>query len=184
VTQTNHDIIEELLSDHQHVKQMFSRLEKASPSQAREMFWELTNELVSHEVAEEEIVYPEVRRTLADGDKLADERIKEQSEAEGYLAQMEKSETNDQAFMAQFQKLHHEVLAHAENEETLVFGPLGNALDAKRRQQLGSRYRKAKAAAPTHPHPNAPDTPPGNMALGPVAALIDRARDAIHKMAS
>jgi hemerythrin superfamily protein len=147
------------------------------------MFWELTNELVRHEVAEEEILYPEVRKALPQGDQLADERIKEQSEAEELLAQMEKSGTNDQAFMAQLQKLRREVLAHAENEETLVFAPLGSALDEDRRQQMGSRYQKAKAAAPTHPHPNAPDTPPGNMALGPVAALIDRARDAIHKMA-
>jgi hypothetical protein len=35
--------------------------------------------------------------------------------------------------------------------------------------------------APTHPHPNAPDTPPGNMVLGPVAALADRFRDAMRK---
>jgi hypothetical protein len=32
-------------------------------------------------------------------------------------------------------------------------------------------------------HPIAPDTPPGNLALGPIAALLDRARDAMHKMA-
>jgi len=35
--------------------------------------------------------------------------------------------------------------------------------------------------APTHPHPNAPDTPPGNMVLGAVAALADRFRDAMRK---
>jgi hemerythrin superfamily protein len=183
VTQT-HDIISELLSDHQQVEQMFTRMEQAAPGQAREMFWELTNELVRHEVAEEEIVYPEVRKVLPGGDQLADGRIAEQSEAEEYLAEMEKSGENDQAFLAQLQKLRQEVLTHAEKEETLVFEPLRNALDADRRQQLGSRYQKAKAAAPTHPHPHAPDTPPGNMALGPVAALVDRARDAIHKMAS
>jgi hypothetical protein len=36
----------------------------------------------------------------------------------------------------------------------------------------------AKATAPTHPHPKAPNQPPGNILLGPIAAIIDRARDA------
>jgi Thiamine pyrophosphate enzyme, N-terminal TPP binding domain len=36
-----------------------------------------------------------------------------------------------------------------------------------------------EAATPTHPRPRAPDTPPGNRLLGPVAALFDKARDAI-----
>lgn len=91
MTQTQHDIIAELLNDHQQVKQMFSRMEQVAPGQAREMFWELTNELVRHEVAEEEILYPEVRKALPQGDQLADERINEQSEAEELLAQIEKA---------------------------------------------------------------------------------------------
>jgi hypothetical protein len=97
---------------------------------------------------------------------------------------MEKAGPDDAQFTARIEKLRQEVLEHAAKEETEVFQPLGQVLDSDRRQQLGSRYQMAKAAAPTHPHPSAPDTPPGNMALGPVAALIDRARDAMHKIAS
>jgi hemerythrin superfamily protein len=184
VSETNHDIIGELLSDHQQVKQMLAALERAMPAKTGGLFWELTNELVRHEVAEEEIVYPEVRKVVPDGERLADARIKEQSEAEELLATMEKTGAEDKDFPTYLQKLQEAVLEHAGKEETLVFAPLGEALDIDRRNQLGSRYRKAKAAAPTHPHPNAPDTPPGNMALGPVAALVDRARDAMHKLAS
>ena len=43
---------------------------------------------------------------------------------------------------------------------------------------MGERYERAKASAPTHPHPHAPNTPPGNVVLGPIAALADRIRDA------
>jgi hemerythrin superfamily protein len=180
----NNDIVDRLLSDHQQVKQMFSRMEQGGTSMAREMFWELTNELVRHEVAEEEIVYPVVRKTLPDGDRVADERIKEQSEAEELLKQMEKAGADDASFPANFQKLHQAVLQHAEKEEQTVFGPMRGAVDIEEREKLGSRYEKAKASAPTHPHPSAPDTPPGNVALGPVAALVDRARDAMHKASS
>ena len=55
------DLVTKLLADHEQVKQMFTRIESAPPDKAGEMFWELTHELVRHEVAEEEIVYPQVR---------------------------------------------------------------------------------------------------------------------------
>jgi hemerythrin superfamily protein len=177
------DIVAKLLKDHQEVKQMFTRMEQGGTAKAREMFWDLTNELVRHEVAEEEIVYPEVRKSIPNGDALADARIKEQSEAEELLKKMEKAGSDDAGFPADFEKLRKAVLEHAEKEEQLVFEPMRSSIDSDRLATLGERYEKAKAAAPTHPHPSAPDTPPGNMALGPVAALLDRARDAIHKAA-
>lgn len=183
MTEIKHDIISELQSDHKQVKQLFVRLEQATPAKTREIFWELTNELVRHEVAEEEIVYPEVRKLVPNGERLANARIKEQSAAEELLAKMEKAGTDDKQFPTYLHRLQKAVLEHAEKEEKLIFAPLGNALGADRRTQLGARYQKAKAAAPTHPHPNAPDTPPGNMAFGPVAALVDWARDAIHELA-
>ncbi len=38
---------------------------------------------------------------------------------------------------------------------------------------------KAKAVAPTHPHPNVPSEPPGNLIVGVPVALLDRMRDAL-----
>jgi hemerythrin superfamily protein len=178
------DIVTKLLKDHQQAKQMLSRMQQGGTSKAREMFWDLTKELVRHEIAEEEVVYPEVRKTVPNGERLADARIKEQAEAEELLKKMEKAGADDKGFPANFEKLHKAVLEHAEKEERLIFEPMRTAIDAERRATLGQRYEKAKAAAPTHPHPGAPDTPPGNIVLGPVAALIDRARDAMHKAAS
>lgn len=176
------DIVVLLLQDHEDVKHKLELIEKAERSRVWDMFWDLTNDLVRHEVAEEEIVYPEVRKSLPAGDRLADERIAEQSEAEQLLAEMEKAGADDPQLMVRLTKLRKDVLAHAEKEETEVFAPLQQAIDDERRAELGQRYEKAKSAAPTHPHPNAPDTPPGDMMLGPVAALVDRTRDAFHKL--
>jgi hypothetical protein len=39
------------------------------------------------------------------------------------------------------------------------------------------KIRRAKAMAPTRPHPAAPNTPPANKLLAPGAGLVDRARD-------
>jgi hypothetical protein len=46
--------------------------------------------------------------------------------------------------------------------------------------ELGKRMEKAKKLAPTRPHPRAPDQPPGILAAGMVAAVMDRARDMVR----
>jgi hemerythrin superfamily protein len=174
-------VVELLLQDHQEVKASFTSFETADRSKWWDMFQDLVGDLVRHEVAEEEIVFPEARKVLPNGDAIVDARIGEQSEAEELLSKMEKGGPNDPNFAANLTHLREAVLMHAESEEQTVFQPMAQALDAERLEKLGNRYAKAKAIAPTHPHPHAPDTPPGNMALGPVAALADRIRDAVRK---
>jgi hemerythrin superfamily protein len=169
-----------LLADHQEVKGLLERFDSLPVADRTRAFWELTSTLVRHEVAEEEVLYPAVRKYVDDGSDLAEPRIEEQSEAEKLLAEMEKALPDGTEFMQMFAKLRDSVLEHAEAEEQLIFPALAGAVDIAEQRHLGERYERAKAMAPTHPHPHAPDTPPANMLVGPVAALVDRVRDAVH----
>jgi hypothetical protein len=47
-------------------------------------------------------------------------------------------------------------------------------------RDLGEQMAKAKEVAPTHPHPRAPDEPPGNLVAGAAAAVVDRGRDLVR----
>lgn len=174
-------VVDLLLEDHREVKASFAAFETADRGKWWEMFQDLVNDLVRHEVAEEEIVFPAAREDLANGDAIVDARIAEQSEAEELLSKMEKGGRDDPDFAARLTQLREAVLAHASAEEKTIFEPMAHTLDNAKLQKLGDRYAKAKSTAPTHPHPHAPDTPPGNLALGPVAALADRFRDAVRK---
>lgn len=180
-TTTTKDLVAQLLEDHSRVEALFGRFGPDNRAEWGGLFCELTHMLVRHEVAEEEVVYPQVRKTLEDGDHLADARIAEQSAAEELLAEMERFSPDDHKFRTSLEKLQTAVLTHARNEEQTVFSRLRTAVPVERLAQLGQRYEKAKASAPTHPHPHAPDTPPGNVILGPVAALFDRIRNAARK---
>ncbi|HTT92795.1 MAG TPA: hemerythrin domain-containing protein [Acidimicrobiales bacterium] len=174
-------IVDRLLQDHQEVRQAFAKITAADSDERWALFMDLMNDLVRHEVAEEEIVYPVVRQEIKDGAMLASERVGEESKAEELLAQMEKKGRGDDGFTENLGRLKADVLAHAEAEELTVFPALAAVLNQERLVQLGDRFAKAKMLAPTHPHPNAPDSPPGNLVLGPVAAMADRLRDAIRK---
>lgn len=174
------ELVQLLLADHQEAKSLLTGFDTVPAASRDEAFCQLTYELVRHEVAEEEVVYPALRRYVDGGDDLADLRIKEQSEAEQLLAEMEKAGVESPQFLPMFEKLRAEVLAHAEAEEQTVFPELTSSVNPDELRTLGKRYQMAKKAAPTHPHPHAPDTPPGNLVLGPVAAVIDRVRDAVR----
>ncbi len=175
-------IVDLLQEDHKQVKSMFANLVGAEPSVRDELFCELVSELVRHEVAEEVVVYPTIRSDAPDGDAEVAPRLAEQSEAEEKLARMEKLDATSPEFAAELVELREGVLSHAQAEEQNIF-PLLRALEGEDTLlEMGARYEKAKASAPTHPHPHAPDTPPGNKILGPVAALFDKARDAARSL--
>jgi len=70
---------------------------------------------------------------------------------------------------------------HVEEEETELFPKLRASITTAELQEMGGALASAKKLAPTHPHPNAPDTPPGNVAAGAAAAVIDKARDALKR---
>jgi hemerythrin superfamily protein len=171
------ELIQLLLADHKEAETLLGKVGQSSVDQSN-LFDELVRALVAHEVAEEEVVYPAVRSSVPNGDKLAEARIAEQQKAEELLKKMEDMDRNSSEFGTSMSTLRDEVLAHAKSEEQEVFPKLRQSVTDERRNQLGTAYEAAKTAAPTHPHPHAPNTPPGNVALGSIAAVTDRVRDA------
>ncbi len=171
------DLVEVLLEDHKAAEALLGRVGVAGEDQSA-LFDELVHDLVGHEVAEEEIVYPALRAEVPGGDTLAEPRIAEQQKAEELLAKMEGMDRSGTEFAQSLAHLRDEALAHAQAEEAEVFPELRAHLSDQRSAALANAYRMAKATAPTHPHPHAPNTPPGNIAVGGIAAVADRVRDA------
>ncbi len=178
-TSSTTDVVDLLLADHEEAKSLLCRFEQIAPGERADYFCEVVTVLVRHEVAEEHVAYPIIRRAAPGGEEEAETRIAEQSKAEGLLAEMEKLDISTSEFATTFTTLRQSVLDHAASEEASTFPILEQSEDAESLRALGGRYVQAKAKAPTHPHPHAPDTPPGNLIMGPMAALFDKARDAV-----
>ena len=62
-----------------------------------------------------------------------------------------------------------------------MFPKLQASVSKAELQEMGGKLAAAKKMAPTHPHPNAPNTPPGNLVGGVAAAVMDKARDALKR---
>jgi hemerythrin superfamily protein len=178
-TMSTTDIVLLIKADHRAAKDLLERFAQVEPEGRASYFWEVANELVRHEVAEEHVVYPLIRHNSPAGEAEASERIAEQSEVITLLAQMEKLDAVSAEFSTRFATLRQSVLDHAAAEESGTLPLLAEVEDAESRLALAGRYEHAKAAAPSHPHPHAAVSPPGNLILDPVLALLDKVRDAV-----
>jgi hemerythrin superfamily protein len=132
--------------------------------------------LAVHETAEEEIVHPRARHEIGDGERIVDERLKEEHEAKQTLAELEKLEVDDPKFESQFRAFQADVLEHAENEEQHEFRQLAEELPTEQLERMQRAVRLAEKTAPTRPHAGV-ESAGANMLAGPFAAMLDRTRD-------
>jgi hemerythrin superfamily protein len=171
------DLISLLAQDHEAITERFSELGHAAPEVRGQLFWELMDQLVRHEVAEEVVVYPALRQEPG-GDAVAEARLAEEAAAEKLLARLEKLDPTTEEFRGAIRDLESAVLDHARHEEAEVFPLLAANEESGYLALLGQKFKGEKLAAPNHPHPHAPDSPLAQKLVGPVAAFIDRIRDA------
>lgn len=175
------DLIDAVQRDHEEVKELFARVSKSSGKRREDVFARLRGELIRHEVAEEEIVHPLTRTYAGNGKRIAEARVHEESKAEALLKKMDKADIGTPEWDRMFDRLQSSVLDHAEKEETVEHPRLRASVDPKDLARFGRAFATAKKLAPTRPHPGTPNGAVANMAVGPVAALVDRARDAVAK---
>lgn len=178
------DGIELLIRDHRTVDDLFEQYENVGPEDhatKRSLVDDMIRELSVHAAIEEPFLYPFIRDEVNGGDRLAQEGIEEHQEAKNILADLEDRKPTDPDFDARVRELIADVRHHVEEEEQEFFPALRTAATPEQLGDLGERLSTAKSAAPTRPHPGAPNTPPGNLAAGPVAGAVDRAKDAITK---
>ncbi|MFI6208008.1 hemerythrin domain-containing protein [Streptomyces sp. NPDC051041] len=175
------NVIDELVTDHREVEELFGRIEALAPGHTdRKMYADqVTMELIRHSVAEEEYLYPAVREHVPDGDAVADKELEDHARAEQIMKDLEGCGADDPEFDRLIGMLMNEIRSHVADEEGNLFPMLRNACSPEALDELGDKVRQAKKTAPTRPHPAAPDKPPANKMLAPGVGLVDRMRDAL-----
>jgi hemerythrin superfamily protein len=173
------------MKDHREVEQMFARYERLGEramKTKRTIVRDVIEELSKHAAVEEQVLYPEMKRSAPGGEGLAEEGLKEHGEVKRLLADLDKMSPEDDDYEDKMMRLMQSVRHHVQEEEDEMFPKLRSEVDAERLIELGKMVETAKMMAPTRPHPHAPTTPPANVVVGAVAGVADRVRDAGRKL--
>ncbi len=177
------DVIRILLEQHARVHDCFETIETTTGTERARAFDELRVLLAVHETAEEEVLRPVTSRVVGQG--ITDARNHEEEEANKVLSRLEELEPDSTDFEALIREFKRSVTEHADEEESVEFSRVLDAVDEDERQKLGKRLRTAERLAPTHPHPSTAGSGAGTqMAVGPFVAMVDRVRDALARDSS
>lgn len=172
------DVVQFLTKQHERIRSLFTETLQANTNERERPFTKLRQLLAVHETAEEEIVHPRAKREIDNGGDVIAKRLSEENEAKKILAQLEQMNTASQEFASQLSDLRDSVVAHADSEESQEFAELEKELSSEDLERMGRTVKLAEAVAPTMPHAGV-ESRAGNLLVGPFAAMVDRARDAI-----
>ena len=173
--------IQLLKQDHRTVLGLFRRFEKAGDKAFREkkaIARAVVKELSIHAAVEEQFLYPAARIRDPRLDDVVLEALEEHHVAKWTLDEIDRLSPEDERFDAKMTVLSENIRHHIEEEETTLFPRLQKSMGKDELEALGAVIAQAKRAAPTHPHPMSPDTPPGNFVSGALAKILDLGRDA------
>jgi hemerythrin-like domain-containing protein len=167
-----------LKADHRKVEDLFARFEKTGPSahkRRQQLVDSMIEELSIHAAVEEEVFYPAARREVAAAKDDVLEALEEHHVVKWTLSELERMEPTDERYAAKVAVLMDTVRHHVDEEEKQLFPTIRKALSAPRLRELGEELAAAKSVAPVRPHPEAPDTPPGNIISQAITAPFDAA---------
>jgi hemerythrin superfamily protein len=179
---TSEDVVKFLKDQHEAIKKLFADTLRASGKEKREKsFNELRKLLAVHETAEEMVVHPAARHEIPGGDKIVDARLTEENNAKQQLSRIESMDIESDEFITALTDLQKAVLDHAQHEESEEFDKLSQSLDQDELKKMAGAVEAAEAIAPTHPHPGV-ESAKMNLAVGPFASMMDRARDILKQV--
>jgi len=135
-----------LKTQHDEVKALFKKIEKASTRAAKtKLFDELAANLVGHDAIEREIFYPACEKAMGMTDLLG-EALVEHGVVEFSLYQADQAR-RDASFSFKCQVLSEIVEHHVQEEEEDFFPKVERALGREKLMELGARMKERFEAA-------------------------------------
>ncbi|MBM7167616.1 hemerythrin domain-containing protein [Streptomyces sp. G44] len=164
--------------DHAEMDRLMARHQALPDGTDRERILKQLVQLVfSHAFAEETVLWPAVRRLVADGDELTARVEDEHQQINDLTTDIERLLPGDLEREDKIRRVFSLIRQDIRDEEDELLPRLGDAVDAAQLRRLGAAWEAVRKSAPTHPHPAVPRRPPGNALLGVPLSGYDRARD-------
>jgi hemerythrin superfamily protein len=176
--------IQLIKQDHRMVKGLFRKFERASRSSDRQKIGqEIIEELSVHSAIEEQLIYPLIQAHGRQMHEPVLNALEEHHAVKLTLSELDGMSAEDERYAAKMHVVREAVEMHIEEEEAKLL-PRIESLDADDRNALAATMLDLKHVAPNHPHPHAPDTPPGATLTGLIAKVADSGRDLVRQITS
>ena len=134
---TSGDVLERILEDHELFEDLL-RLARRTDTDREAARAALAEVLVAHAVAEEELVYPELRRARAISGHEKEHGEEEHAEInEALLAFLQAKGTDTEKYDEALEELATVVNHHANEEEQTILNPAREEVSLERREELG-----------------------------------------------
>jgi hemerythrin superfamily protein len=171
--------------DHRTVRGLFRKFESADRhSERQQLGQEIIEELSVHAAIEEQLVYPLLRERDARMEDAVLEALEEHHAMKLILDELDELSADHERYRAKMHVVREQVETHIEEEEDRVLPRLEAVLDEEERKEMADAMLAMKEAAPTHPHPAAPDTPRGVGIASLVASVTDAGKDLVRSITS
>jgi hemerythrin superfamily protein len=139
------DVVELILQDHRRMEELFRTMRNVEADRAAALE-EFADLLIAHASAEEDEVYPALRRYKNVEGEDVDHSVHEHHEAnEALLALLEVEDTASDEWEEKLEELVTAVNHHADEEERTLLNDARENVADDRRRELGQKFRKARA---------------------------------------
>lgn len=138
----------------------------------------------AHEVAEEVVVWPAVRRLAEGGQEMAEIATKQEKQAKRAFNEFQHLRPGTEDFTQCLHTLAAMTRSHITYEQSQVWPALSGALSPEEVAALCDRWVSERRLAPTRPHPHTPARPGLLTSWGRLVAQTDRALDIVGRRPS
>jgi iron-sulfur cluster repair protein YtfE (RIC family) len=179
------DVFSVLAADHDRILALSDRLTGPSrvprdqPGERKAIADQLVMELSRHEAAEEMLLWPAVRERADEGEQMCEIALDQERVGKRVLNELVHTSPGNEEFGALTHTVAAELREHISYEQNIVWPRLRLRLTDEEARRLGAEIERAERLAPTRPHPHVPPNPKLLRTLAPVAAVLDRARNAV-----
>ena len=171
------DVIDVLIEDHRKAQELFEAL-GINVGDRTALARQLAQELRQHTSAEEEAVYPAMRRALPDLSNRIDEGIEEHHQVEQLLMRLDGMSAGDTGFDDLVGEIRDDVMHHVEEEETEVLPRFREQSSEEERAEIGRRVMATKQGGGPIPMP-----PVASQVSGRAEVSMDMSKDELYERA-
>ncbi len=174
------DPIVQLEQDHRMALSLVGTVRRETGDVRRDALRQLVKELSVHASVEEMVIYPAIRRAFSTGDQWVDADLADHQAMKEILVRLDRADPDDDSVTTDIEALGTALEAHV-SEEEVQLTELRGRLSPQLFTEMAEAAEKARATAPTRPHPHAPSEGLGATVAGGAASLVDKARDALRR---